>query len=71
MDEHGFLDQPEVQLVSTNQLAGVLGVSTRTIYTLRAEGRIPVVKVATCTRYDVREVLEALRRASSFEGGEK
>jgi hypothetical protein len=43
-----------VQLLSKQAVAGLIGVSTRTVDRLRAEGALRAVKVGTCPKSPVR-----------------
>lgn len=55
-------DRGAGQLVTAVQLAGILGVSARTIRRLRAAGVIaPIMVTPVCPRYDVGEVLQHLK----------
>jgi excisionase family DNA binding protein len=55
-------------LVSEPEAARLLGVSARTVWQLRADGKLPGVKIGSAVRYDP----EDLRRfiASAKTGGE-
>jgi excisionase family DNA binding protein len=49
-------------LVGTNELAALLGVTPRTIGNLIKRSRIPVLKVGSLNRFNVQRVLETLER---------
>lgn len=48
-------------LLTTEQVAALLGVTPKTIYVQTERGRIPCYKVGRLNRYDREEVLAALR----------
>lgn len=48
------------QLLTTEQMAEVLQVSPRTIYTMRSTQKIPFIKIGDCVRFDGTQVLHAL-----------
>jgi len=58
-------EEPGIQrkLVSTTELAEALGVSVRTVRRLKQTGVIvPLQVTASCPRYDIEDVLKALRK---------
>lgn len=48
------------KLLTTKQLAEMLQVSTRMLFTMRSTKKIPFVKIGECVRYDGTQVLMAL-----------
>jgi excisionase family DNA binding protein len=44
-------------LLSTAETAKSLGVCPRTLYSLRREGELPVVRLRGLVRYDLRDIL--------------
>jgi len=55
------------RLVTTAELALVLGVSVRTVRRMRDDSQIPAIKVRSVWRFDVVEVLAELRRHTEVE----
>jgi len=43
-------------LVSEREAARLLGVSPRTVFTLRKQGHLKAVKIGASVRYDVRDI---------------
>jgi excisionase family DNA binding protein len=43
-------------LVSQPEAARLLGVSERTVFQLRADGKLPAVKIGAAIRYDVEDI---------------
>lgn len=54
-------------LVSEQRAAELLGISSRTLWGLRANGQIPCVRVGRCVRYSV----ESLKRWIEEREGER
>lgn len=44
------------RLLSADETSKLLGVSTRTLYTLSAQGKLPCIKVGRSVRYDPRDI---------------
>jgi excisionase family DNA binding protein len=58
------LDQISSQaqaLIDRDQLAAAIGVSRRTVDQWRADGVVPYIKVGSVVRFDLADVLAALR----------
>lgn len=51
-----------LQLVSANELADVLGCSVRVIREMSRYGLLPYYPIGKRRRYDIKEVLEAVRQ---------
>ncbi len=52
------LNDPEKLLLTEGEAAKALGISRRTLWTLRNEARIPFLRIGKCVRYSV-EALKA------------
>lgn len=44
------------RLLNAEETGKLLGVSTRTLYTLSAQGKLPCIKVGRSVRYDQRDI---------------
>jgi len=61
----------EQRLVEADEVGAALGVSPSTVKAMAKAGRIPVVKLSPRTwRFDLAEVLSALKAQSEGEAGE-
>ncbi len=56
--------QPFKLLISEIEAARILGISPRTLWTLRTEGKIPFIRIGRSIRYSV----EALRKWIEDQG---
>lgn len=50
------------QLVTTGEMARILDISTRQLYRLLAQGRIPFIRAGRYRRYDPEKVIAALEK---------
>ena len=53
-----------IRLLTTSEMADVLGVSTRHLWDLEREGKVSSIRIGTSVRYDRDDVLSELKRAS-------
>ena len=61
MQKHPNTQEPEPiepLLLTTNQTAMLLNVSTRMVWKLKSTGALPVVRIGRSTRYDRRDILK-------------
>jgi excisionase family DNA binding protein len=59
------------RLVEADEVGAALGVSSSTVKAMAKAGRIPVVKLSSRTwRFDLAEVVAALKAQSEAEAGE-
>ena len=55
------------RLVTTSELAELLGVSTRHLWNLEKEGVISSIRIGTSVRYDAEDVLTELKDGTRRE----
>jgi excisionase family DNA binding protein len=58
---------PEKLLLTEVEAAKALGISPRTLWTLRDEGKIPFVRIGKCVRYSI----EALKKWIAEHGSNR
>lgn len=58
----GPLKNPIKLLLTEGETAKALGISRRTLWTLRNEGRIPHLRIGKCVRYSVEALKEWIDR---------
>ena len=55
------------RLLTTPELADILGVSARHLWDLEKEGKVSSIRLGTSVRYDLEDVLLELKNASEGE----
>jgi len=59
-----MITQNTKRLLTTPEMADVLGVSTRHLWDLEREGQVSSIRIGTSVRYDRDDVLSELKRAT-------
>lgn len=59
-----MITQSTKRLLTTPEMADVLGVSPRHLWDLEREGRVSSIRIGTSVRYDRDDVLSELKRAT-------
>ena len=59
-----MITQSTKRLLTTSEMADVLGVSSRHLWDLEREGKVSSIRIGTSVRYDRDDVLSELKRAT-------